>query len=209
MSDARVRTMQIGVPMATTRPVDVPTGAKWIAGMQKFLRVMPDGDVEQIAPLAPPWRLDRVYWVRETLLVKSAHDCVDPLAFPIAIAGPPLRARYAADFTAATLRDRQTTHGWSVLRPSFCPHAVARYAARFHSIEVIHVLDLTLEQILATGLDERHPDVIDAESREHGIRCRYHTLWDSQHQHRCFRTSDNPAIWYGSFTVEPYRMSRR
>lgn len=209
MATARVRRIELGVPMATVRPAHVPTGAKWIAGMQKFLRVLPDGEVEQIQRVAPPWKLDRLYWVRETLLVKSAHDCPDPLAFPISIVGPPLRARYAADFTAATMRDRQTTHGWSLMRPSFCPHAAARYAVRFHSIELMHLFDLTIEQILATGLDERHPDVLDAESREHGIRCLYHTLWETDPLRRRFRTFDNPAIWYGHFTVEPYRMGRR
>lgn len=204
MSSAFVRAMRSGQATALLRYCAVPIGAVWDGVRRKFVTELPDGTIDEFEQPCP-YRIGKDYIVRESILTHAVHGCTDPLAPPLAMARRTVRFRYASDLTAAECKER-TTRGWS--HGISVPREAERFVVRFETTDVIPLLDLTPEQVIAQGFDARHPTVLDAPDRTYGIKWQFAMEWDNTKVGRAGRRArDNPLCWFCTFRWDILRSS--
>lgn len=196
LSAHTVRRMLAGQATAMVRECGLTPGTAYDERADRFSKVLPDGTLDEFAHPCP-YLIGPPYVIREPLLLHRDHGCPDPLAKQIVIGGKVVRYRYAADLTASECRERTTTtwtHG------HFVPKEAERFFLRFQTVEVCALLDLSAGQILDTGFDSRHGDVIDAPDRDHGIKWRFLGDWDFVVRNRIgARAKQNPLVWFCTF----------
>jgi len=196
MSSALVRAMRAGQATAMLRYCAVPIGTVWDGARRKFVTELPDGSLDEFEQPCP-YRIGEDYIVREPILMHPVHGCTDALAPALAMARRTVRFRYLSDLTVAEGKER-TASGWS--QTISLPRAAERFVVRFETTEVIPLLDLTPEQVIAQGFDERHPHVLDAPDRAYGIKWQFAMEWDNTKMGRSGRRShDNPLCWFCTF----------